>query len=116
MLSELQEKWLQALESGEYKQGFRKLRNSNGEFCCLGVACEVAGLKSEGDSYYYGSDFNDTILPGNFYKELGLKSEGGQLGESSEYLFTLNDERRMSFAEIAAFVRNNTELVFEEVK
>jgi hypothetical protein len=34
--------WLEALESGKYKQGRRSLRgNAYGEWCCLGVACDV---------------------------------------------------------------------------
>ena len=32
--------WLEALRSGKYKQGRRFLRN-NGEFCCLGVLCDI---------------------------------------------------------------------------
>lgn len=39
------EKWIEALRSGEYRQGKGYLnRYKNGEslFCCLGVACEVA--------------------------------------------------------------------------
>lgn len=33
--------WLAALRSGDYKQGRAVLRNSNNEFCCLGVACDL---------------------------------------------------------------------------
>ena len=42
-LTEAQEEWLVALESGEYKQGRGRLRDDNG-FCCLGVACDLSGL------------------------------------------------------------------------
>lgn len=38
--------WIEALESGKYMQGSGALCRSNGingmEYCCLGVACEVA--------------------------------------------------------------------------
>ena len=34
-------KWVDALRSGEYRQGYHQLRNNEG-FCCLGVACDVA--------------------------------------------------------------------------
>lgn|SRR5574343_435463 len=40
--------WLKALRSGKYKQGegYLKKETSDGpEHCCLGVACELSGLK-----------------------------------------------------------------------
>lgn len=44
--AELIEKWLEALESGEYKQGTGQLVENYGtkkaRYCCLGVACQVA--------------------------------------------------------------------------
>ena len=42
-LTKAQERWLTALESGEYKQTRDLLRDDNG-FCCLGVACDLSGL------------------------------------------------------------------------
>lgn len=47
--SELIEKWLEALESGEYKQGTGVLveglvdteNNKHPKYCCLGVLCDV---------------------------------------------------------------------------
>lgn len=38
----LRERWLEALRSGNYKQGRGVLRNKEDEFCCLGVLCDVA--------------------------------------------------------------------------
>jgi hypothetical protein len=41
--------WVAALRSGEYKQGGGQLHNSiAGEFCCLGVLCDLA-VKAEVD-------------------------------------------------------------------
>ena len=40
-----QEKWLTALESGEYKQCIRALFDGVG-FCSLGVACVAIGMNS----------------------------------------------------------------------
>lgn len=45
MLTEIQEKWLTALESGNYKQGIDYLRSLDDTYCCLGVACEVMGIE-----------------------------------------------------------------------
>jgi hypothetical protein len=41
---ELKAKWVAALRSDKYKQGRRSLHNTSGEFCCLGVLCEVSKL------------------------------------------------------------------------
>lgn len=37
-------RWIKALRSGEYRQGHGMLRDYQGQFCCLGVACEVTDL------------------------------------------------------------------------
>jgi len=37
MKAEFKSKWLDALRSGQYRQGQGKLRNEGNEFCCLGV-------------------------------------------------------------------------------
>ncbi len=35
-------KWLEALRSGDYKQGYNgELLDGNDNYCCLGVACRV---------------------------------------------------------------------------
>lgn len=34
--------WVEALRSGEFEQGVGKLKDGDGKYCCLGVACEVA--------------------------------------------------------------------------
>ena len=35
------QKWVDALKSGEYKQGQSRLRNIENKYCCLGVACDI---------------------------------------------------------------------------
>ena len=41
----LKKKWVNALRSGEYKQGRVALYNKGYDsFCCLGVLCDVAGI------------------------------------------------------------------------
>lgn len=36
------DKWITALRSGEFTQGQAALRSRDAEYCCLGVACELA--------------------------------------------------------------------------
>lgn len=40
MNPQIKERWIAALRSGEYKQGYQQLRTENG-YCCLGVLCEL---------------------------------------------------------------------------
>lgn len=41
MNPEIKARWVAALRSGEYKQGRGDLRRESGEFCCLGVLCDL---------------------------------------------------------------------------
>jgi hypothetical protein len=44
---EIKSNWLTALRSGNYKQGSGYLHTESDHYCCLGVLCEVMGLKGE---------------------------------------------------------------------
>lgn len=46
MNPQVKEKWINALRSGEYKQGREKLRSPNG-YCCLGVLCDLYSKEKE---------------------------------------------------------------------
>ena len=39
--------WLDALRSGDYGQTKEQLGDDKGNYCCLGVLCEVAGVPSD---------------------------------------------------------------------
>ena len=43
---EVRDEWIEALLSGEYPQGMRMLVTPEGEFCCLGVYCDVFKVPS----------------------------------------------------------------------
>lgn len=91
MDSEVKRRWVQALRSGEYKQGVARLRNRNekdsvDKFCCLGVLCELAvaaGVEMrataeqdyQGDTrWVYGEERNSTALPNEVLEWSGLDS------------------------------------------
>lgn len=45
MNAELKAKWVEALRSGEYRQGEGRLYdNATNTFCCLGVLCKITGM------------------------------------------------------------------------
>ena len=113
--------WLEALRSGEYEQG-RDYLNHDGNFCCLGVLCDLAvkaGVKVEvtGESYFHYDEQSGTppqsvynwAFPtlaepeggwGEWEPRLPVKSEDGP------YLTALNDAGR-SFAELADIIEEH---------
>lgn len=113
MKKEIAEKWIAALESGEYEQGQGSLRK-DGKFCCLGVLCEVAiqeGVEvtvthnSEIDKYYY--EGNGAVLPETVLDWADMYSVWGRFGDGDD-LADLNDAG-VSFADIANVIRENVE-------
>lgn len=39
--------WIEALESGQYKQGKHSLRDLEDNYCCMGVACNLFKLPNQ---------------------------------------------------------------------
>lgn len=104
--------WVEALRSGEYKQGKGQLAiRKEDTFCCLGVACEIAAkngaeleIRNDGDFRYY--DDHETDLPPSVFAWLGLGPDEDTLDvrtKASEYtdVITLNDQLEWSFEDIA---------------
>lgn len=72
-------KWVAALRSGQFDQGTVKLRSAN-EYCCLGVACEVAiangvNLKVKLYDEHATYDGETAYLPRQVSDWLGLSQE-----------------------------------------
>lgn len=87
MNSEIKNKWVTALRSKEYKQGYKSLALAKAdgtvEYCCLGVLCELA--VQEGIAHRRGgsTEFGDSLisydaqmsyLPDSVMKWAGLDS------------------------------------------
>jgi len=111
--------WLEALRSGEYKQGKGKLRRTvKGEVrhCCLGVLCDLRdpegwGTKSKHSWHDVKSD--DVCTEDNDRGIIDWDQADALLSISVPYglrvthrLAGLNDGGR-SFEEIACFIENN---------
>jgi hypothetical protein len=90
--------WLEALRSGDYKQGAGKLREQDNGFCCLGVLCDITDntkwKRSEFGEYLYGSADSYGFPSDAFIKRIGLGKE------FSRYLARMNDNKR-NFKQIA---------------
>lgn len=132
-----QERWLQALESGEFTQAQEAMCDVSIDgtcaYCCLGVAaqlletdglCEIS-KPSPHNGYdlatiRYGAAYSQEYLPNGMEALMGLRSVEGKLASSVEglekhegaSLATLNDEAEWDFKMIAQYIRQNPENVF----
>lgn len=96
--------WIEHLESGWYKQGKYQLRDSNDNFCCLGVACNVYAINKPNvaKKQQFKLEFmtHDVDLP------LDVKNYFGISYTEENILIDLNDKERQSFNQIARYLRN----------
>jgi hypothetical protein len=95
---EQKEKWLTALRSGEYKQGSRQLRNSDGRYCCIGVYAVCNGIEISKDGM-------NMLEKGSAVHYLPLQKQIGP-GEVGN-LWSMNDAGGKSFLEIADYIEQN---------
>lgn len=92
MNRDVKERWVAALRSGEYKQGYSVLRDGQERYCCLGVLSEIAvqdgviapatmdfvpdcSISGTPVSYAYGRMRHGTVLPDEVVEWAGLSSE-----------------------------------------
>lgn len=118
MRKSVKEEWIAALRSGDYVQGAGKL-NRNGEYCCLGILCNIAAkqgvvedniVRQDGDILHrYGSSVS--ILPREVAAWAGMNVHefsdwevvGIQIGTYATTLANLNDSGSR-FETIADFI------------
>jgi hypothetical protein len=111
-----QQKLVDALRSGKYKQGNRRLRDGDC-FCCLGVACDISGLSEWRQVLQYTCYVeNPAFLPPCVMNHYGFYTIGGGFQEPHKEfrsLVGLNDAG-MPFAEIADIIENDPANFFKE--
>ena len=106
MTPELKQKWIEALRSGKYKQGRTVLRNLEDQFCCLGVLCDVAGLKWQRSDVWSVDDMR-SVLSVKQLDEFGLDQyQMDKLVIMNDGGNTINDPPK-SFEEIANWIEEN---------
>lgn len=108
-------KWVDALRSGNYRQGVDTLKavmSSDGvpSYCCLGVACELAlheGIVTQniirGHSGF-GEERNTGSLPTEVQQWLGIYSDNPYIPGIDETLLCLNDVVQLDFLLIADLI------------
>ena len=117
---ETRTKWLEALRSGDYKQGQIYLRNKENEFCCLGVLCDILGAEWDIGPYSGGYKPNDADMcviteqavgydiNCALEKDIAFKDNHMSLGT---ILIEMNDNMKEDFTKIADFIELTTEPV-----
>lgn len=117
MNSGLKAKWIEALRSGEYKQGYGALRDDDDTFCCLGVLCDVIDpdlwnedttpLSSDlgvanSSRRIYLHEFGDVTL---YQREINTLFAGDN--DIVDGLVQMNDKLQMPFNELASWIETN---------
>ena len=121
-LGERQKNLVEALRSGDYKQGRGLLRTKEDKFCCLGIACDLIDYfqwQDFGSGYYYTPKekgaLNSTSLNEQVRAYYGFR---GHLGKSKDIinfngLSKLNDFG-YTFEQIADIIEAHPEQYFTE--
>lgn len=91
--------WVEALRSGNYKQGYGQLRKQD-KFCCLGVACDIYDK-----NIWKGLPDKLGLLPEHVREWLGLSSNEGYY-YNDHYLTSDNDSLRLGFNKIADIIES----------
>jgi hypothetical protein len=107
------QKWVDALRSGNYKQGRFFLRDGD-TYCCLGVLCDIAEVDadwSDKDSVSNGVkmfDGSTTHIPKSVQEWAGITSSSPSIYieglDSREFFTVLNDSGDYNFNDIADLI------------
>lgn len=115
----IKDKWLKALRSGEYKQGYGHLRQDDGCFCVMGVLCDLYTKETgcvnsnpyhadnevyewaEIDTRYKIRDHTRNVDVRRILLIAGESEDGSDIVEDIE---SLNDEYNFSFDSIANLI------------
>lgn len=106
--------WIEALESGEYKQAQEYLgridEDGGTSYCCLGVACVIAGLNQVHADHagliFFGENQEDVVLPDAVMDWLGVKVPDPCINmQDAPAISSLNDDKALGFTEIAELVK-----------
>lgn len=104
----LKAKWVEALRSGEYKQAHATLKDDHGGYCCLGVLCEIAGLKINAEGT--GVLVKGEIWKNNYdpiFKLVGGSQKSGDCSMRNDGTMEDHNARKWTFAEIADYIEAN---------
>lgn len=105
MNQEIKTKWINALLSGQYKQGDHTLRKYDNTYCPLGVLCDVVDptrWESQCGKTYFGFNYHGDIRTGFLPVSL---SQALQITPSEEDKIVMMNDGGRSFKEIAEWIK-----------
>jgi len=108
---EIADMWVQALRSGEYRQGRGRLKREDGAMCCLGVLCDLVPSevgKWNRLAFEMAGDQNEAHLPKSARDWAGMCSQAGMVNHIKVQLTKLNDDGA-TFSEIADIIEKHWE-------
>lgn len=115
MKRDVAKKWVKALRSGKYEQGRGYLREGD-TWCCLGVLCDVLGMKgrTSGDVYTFGKYSYENLPPkavklAGMCSNAGIPTDGARISLGHVPSFSLADanDRGVTFPKIADYIEAN---------
>lgn len=123
MNPEWKAKWLEALRSGKYVQGTDCLRNSEDQYCCLGVLCDVYDTSQWHPEISFGKhrkycttdDFDDMYIPFSLYKAFGVSSHNPKLPVSGDLQRRLENDHNIHTTDIGLARLNDLGFTFNEI-
>lgn len=101
------EQWIDALRSGEYEQGYFRLRGEDNTYCVLGVLCDVLGDRWQLQhrvaryDYEYKGHVSGTSIPRSLGDKIGLSPF------TTNALAEYNDTRKWPFDVLANWIEQN---------
>jgi hypothetical protein len=110
MKPEIKKLWVEALRSGDYKQGRSRLRDENNRFCCLGVLCNIYAQQNPefaaNQKYTFAYDGLSGFPSYTVREWAGLKDEDPTVYVNGieTSLSIVNDMHNFNFKQIARLI------------
>lgn len=102
MNAELKTRWIEALRSGEFKQGQKQLFDPTYDtYCCLGVLCKIDNLPYANSMFEYNGKKLSLNLSNDYRNKIDMKTW------DENRLIIMNDDDGQSFLAIANWIEAN---------
>ena len=106
MNQQIKQQWVDALRSGTYRQTYGTLHDGGGNFCVLGVLCDLhhqaTGTPWKGEEGYVKS-----YLCHDKWISFVVRDWAGVTEKACERVYELNDNAEKTFAELADWIDVN---------
>jgi hypothetical protein len=103
----LYDKWLTALESGEYLKGKGKLKEKIGgsyHYCCLGVLADIRGTLKRENGLFFDTEQRSYYFIGSIVDSV-IQDKLSRINDNSE-----------TFDRVIEYIKDNKEFIFGQRK